>query len=743
MTLRATGSLVGMPIRALLRILAIVALVAACNNTPSAAPPAASGSTGAGTTAPLASGGGPEATDAPVEPSVPSSKARIRRAQADGRLDADTAMLYRIYALFGAPELPAEYRSDVWAEDNAALDLATSRLERLPAAIADAVRPFVVRPTDPTSVFFGSPATASAQLASTRTSSLTAAVTCGANGWASLDGTSHFKVWGRCGAGFDVADLELVAGILDALWTDESTYMGRQPITDAGGPSEGGDDRIDIYLIANCISRGGTCVSHGGLAAAMAAPPFSGSSGSQRTSGFMLINRATLGWPETPATVAHEMFHLLQYAFNQGVMWAGGDEYWFVEASAAWAEYRFVGAPTFDPGRYADYQASDLSLQENVDDNIYRSFVWPLFMEEEAGDGTIAATWAAVQGVATRDRFTDAIDAKLPFKDHFRDFAVRDWNDDEAAGVIGPMLPIDAVGTPRVMPKLGRRGTSATLQANPAGTAPREFNVGIDSLAPWFQYFAVDNAVGQVTLSFGGVQPRAAFDVDLLVYVPGIGWDRRQVVDNRIQLCRNLPADKVTEIVVVLSNHDKDPAAHVSGTWTAASLQEPCPVGMTGDVTARLVDMYVDPEGGQHPITGTLQLHLVVEIGPYGSLYVARGSTYSYELHYAPMFACGSGVVMDSGGLAPRKNQGPYDNADPNAMGTATIGGGGEGPGAELGLDISIPPPAAACQGGWNQTFGFVRNQQGIYIHDYPRTRFDKFNGYREDESHGEIVDGR
>lgn len=739
-----------MKTRALSRVLAVAVLVAACNSQqPSAAP----GSQTAGSPAPGATGAAPGATvrptQAPVDVPPPTSIDLITAAQAAGRIDGDTAMRYRIYAVFGAPELPPEYRSEHPVEDDAILDLASARLATMPADLAAELRPYLVRPTDPASVFFGGPATASARLtsarlASVRSSTKTAAITCGANGWASVDGVSHFKVWGRCGGGYADTDLDFIAGILDALWTDESTYMGRQPRPDAGEADEGGDDRVDFYLVSSCVTRGGACQAAGAnaLAATIAAPDFDGSAGSQKSSGYVLIPRGNMGLPQLPAVIAHELFHLLQNAFNYEGKYAAGSSHWFTEASATWAEYKFVGDPTLTPNRFRHYQSTSYPLQDKAESNSYYSFVWPLFMEQEVGDGTVANTWAGLQGLDTWQEFTDAVDAQLPFKTRFRDFAVRDWNDDALASEIGPMLPLGAVGDPRLLPGGPRTGPDTTLHANSGGTPPEVFSVGIQSLAAWYEHFAVDAAVGQVNLDFSDIQPRSALDIDLLVYVPNLGWDRRQVVGDKIQFCRNVPADKVTQIIVVLSNHEKDPMSNAHGLWTAESLKEPCPVGMMGDVTAELLDVYIDPKGGNHPISGTLHVHLVIEIGPYGSLYVARGSTYSYELHYAPMFACGSGVVMDSGGLAPRAGQGPYDNADPNATGTATVGGGGDGPGAELGLDISIPPPASACQGGWTQTFGFVRNQQEIYIHDYPRTRFDKFNGYREDASHGEIVDG-
>jgi len=697
----------------LARVLAIAVLVAACGDAQPTQAPAASQPSSEG---PATTGPAPSTETAPPV-SVPTALDLIRDALTAGRIDADTAMRYRVYALFGAPELPSEYRSSAWAEDNAALELAQSRLDSMPADEADTLRPFLVRPTDPASVFHAGSPTASVGLASVRTSTVTGAITCGANGWASVDGVSNFKVWGRCGAGFSDADLELVAGLLDTLWTEESTYMGRQPRVDGGTPDEGGDDRIDVYLVASCVTRQGACQTHTGLACARRAPPEAGISGSLMTSGYILMNRAKVGDPDVAAVVAHELFHVLQFAFN-----AEGDTSpenpWFMEASATWAEYRFVGDPTATPGRFAEYQTTNLSLQDLADDNAYRSYVWPLFMEQEAGDGTVANTWAALQGLGTYSEYMDAIDAQLPFRQHFRDFAVRDWNDDDLADVIGPMLPLGAVGSPRVEPALGRTGRSATLLPNPRGTAPIPFNVAIESLAPWFELLQVHRDVGQITLEFGGLQPRASRDVDLLVYVAGVGWDRRQVVDDKIVFCRNLPADNVTEIVVVVSNHDKDPAATVRGTWTAESLKDPCAKESTGDVSLVTVLMQHIPQYDEHSIridnlpdtviTIRMEAHLVI-VHDEGRVLAGFGSTITYDrtvtgTNPEPPIHCQGSVGLWQG-------QEPSALADPNPIGQARIQGDPSSTDSELMVDIEIGSSGSAPAECWAQfgLFPFTR----------------------------------
>lgn len=709
--------------QAIARALAVAVLLASCNSSqPSGAP----GSNPTRTGEPGATGAAPGSSQPAGQPSAPTSVELIRAALDAGRIDAQAAMKYRVYALFGAPGLPAEFRSTNWTEDDAVLDLAKSRLDVLPAELADAIRPFLVRPTDSASVFFASPASAGAGLVAVRTSATTAAVTCGANGWASVDGVSNFKVWGRCGAGFANADLEFVAGLLDTLWTDESVYMGRQPREDAGGADDGGDDRVDFYLVNNCVTRDGACQSHLGLAATTADEPYVGTAGARMASGYVVMNRASLGDPEAPATIAHELFHVLQNAFNWEGKYAGGDSHWFVEASATWSEYKFVGDPTATPARFQEYQETSRPLQDRADENNYKSFVWPLFMEEEGGDGTVAGAWSALQGVPTWEGFTDAIDAQLPFKTRFRDFAVRDWNVDALAAEIGPLLPLGAVGSTRWEPAGPRRGLDETLHAGNRGDPLHVVPVGLKSLAAWFQHLAVDDAIGQVTLDFSAMQPRAALDIDLLVNVPGLGWDRRQVVGDKIQFCRNVPADRVSEIVVVLSNHEKDPTSNVIGEWTAESLRDPCPEDWVGDITLVSVFKAHIPQYGEHSVrlanlpddvtTIKVEVHLVI-VHDGDRVLAGRGSTISYEktvtgTHPEPPVLCAGSVGL-------WHSDAPSALADPTALGQARIQGD---PSAlsdtELMIEFAIGGPNAPpeCWAGFG-LYPFTRVDDHTWTH--------------------------
>jgi hypothetical protein len=385
-----------------------------------------------------------------------------------------------------------------------------------------------------------------------------------------------------------------------------------------------------------------------------------------------------------------------------------------------------VGAPSYDPGRFAEYQGTSHPLQETLEDNQYDSFVWPLFMEQEGGDGTVANAWAAIDGKGNHAAITDAIDSQLPFKAHFRDFAVRDWNDDELANVIGPMLPLGAVGDPRREPDGARRDANAILRPNQRGDPLLVSMTGIRSLAIHYRDLQVDHTVGQVNLDFSGLGPRGSLDIDLLAYTQAGGWQRHQVVDDKIQFCRNVPADAVTEIVVVLSNHDKAPASMVVGEWTAESLKDPCPKQSTADIQGHSVFMQHNPQYDEHSVrianlpdtvtTVDITIHLVI-VYENGEPLAGIGSTFT--IHKTITGTNPEPAVDCQGSVGLWFSQAPSPLADPDALGDAHIQGD---PSAlsdtELEIDFQTNNQRAPSEClGLGGTFRFKRVDDHTWTH--------------------------
>ena len=578
-------------------IAVLVALVgAACGPGPSPTP-IAEATTGVppASTQPVASPAASVADSPPPVPSsipapdetapsievlaAPTSADKILADVEAGTLDEVTALLYRIYAIFGDPRLPAEYASSNWSEDAGAIALALDQLDTLPTEIAAEIRPFLVRPTDPESVFYGSGATASAggrvTLASTRTA---ASVVCN-TGWGYLDGAAPFRVWGSCGTDIE-NEIITVATLMERLWAEETAFMGRDPIKDLGGPDRGGSDRIDIYLVSTCVTRGGRCTAPGRFGITPPSVDFEGVAASRATSAFMVINRALVARGEVELTLAHEFFHVLQLAYNKQGSLEGAGYHWFYEASATWAQWYFVPASgaqeTGTHERYLGFQVSPYSVQSTKSTNEYFSFTWPLFMEQESGARSIAKAWQSIRGRVGQRAFSEAINAQLSFDSQFREFAVRNYNQELAGNPIKKLFPGGAVDPDRDPPLDPRSSDSRTLAANPPGTPPLKIFEVLPPLYAAYRPFKVNDDVGQITVDFSGLKPGVILDVDVLLKIKGQNWKRQELPDGKTRFCTAVDDEDVEEFIIILSDHDWGPGAQVIGNWTVESLLEPC-----------------------------------------------------------------------------------------------------------------------------------------------------------------------
>lgn len=594
--------------------LAVVLTLVACTPPASVSPTPASSSGPTSTTAAVPSD--ESSTPAPASSSAPSpvlstpnpansatptaeqpgvlSADLIKAAVADGSLDEATGLLYRVYAIFGDPRLPDVYWSGRAHEDVVAQMRAVRELDSLPSAIAAELRPYLARPTDLISPFFDVMAEPAAESAVSTAAHLTtgrramtgavaaAAVSCDPHtrwGWAV--GTNWLKVWGRCGDAVSDGQIQSTVAVADGLWTDIKAYMGRAPNEDAGTADQGGDTRLDIYLVTNCLRRDNenNCLGgdHGG---AWSSQEFIERGGVAASSAYILVNRSRLADPhKLKDTLAHELFHAFQYSFNHDGFMDGSEALWFLDASATWAEWRFAGAATEVAPIFSAFQGSYVSLQSDAAGNGYLSFGWPLFMEQKAGAGTVARAWSAIVGKSDNAQIMDALNGVFAFDANFRIFAMRVWNRELGIGdPVDPLLPADPVSIGgRIPPRSTRTAAEIDLQPTQPGTAPRRITEDIPTLFGHYQPFKVDEDVGRVILDFGGLSPADILDVDALVKVRGkSNWERRELPDGKTTWCTDNPDDDIEEFVVVLSNHARHTRPNVTGSWTVESPAEPC-----------------------------------------------------------------------------------------------------------------------------------------------------------------------
>jgi hypothetical protein len=186
-------------------------------------------------------------------------------------------------------------------------------------------------------------------------------------------------------------DMETIArGLLDIIadksWEELAALGLKHPLADHIDPrtgqlieKNGGDPRLDIYLITQNFTERGLTVSYTGRM--------------EETPGFILLGlQRGFGGPDlltTAGILIHEMMHAFQYAYL-----LHSDDYeeyvWFMEASANWAIDHIA------PGLQLEHQVGvsrfletpHLSLHD-TEGRRHHSYLWPLFLAREHYPGLI------------------------------------------------------------------------------------------------------------------------------------------------------------------------------------------------------------------------------------------------------------------------------------------------------------------------------------------------------------------
>lgn len=553
-------------------------------------------------------------TCAPVPAPPPTSQDLLAAAVARGDIDYPTSLLYRAWALFADSRLPAAYDGEAWQghDDGLFVEIAGA-WSLLPTQIQDALTPFVTRPTEPGSYWHpGAPGLA-ARAAEPN------AVECPYQPGASLPDwryteTDHFVVW-SCGGGdpdtdVDAARRTYAAGVAEEVYAAMVPEAGA-PKGDSfpGGPSP--TSRIDVYLVSPrlCKSRGGSCAplpleDDGSpvLAAVATTPPCGpGPLGALSASSYMVLDRERVGPPPASGpwplryTFAHEFFHVLENAQNleaQGGSCPGGQpqenvQSWLVEASAEWAAWAYFphDGPDDRVQLFRQFQTRgpSVSLRSLAGLHPYEAYLYPFFVQQEGGArAAFAKLWKSGDGARTPAQLDDRLNQVLPFEQHFRDFAVRNFNT-TAAELPGDPLPL-AQRHQQLDPVLPENLRPAVLEPTVTLLAPTQLErpAALAALSAQYERYAVDADTRWVKLDFQTLANSGFVQADVIVNVGGT-WERRKLPGLTFEFCRDDPEDDISAFYLVLSHHDRREALTASGTYDVET-RTVCPSGWTGTI---------------------------------------------------------------------------------------------------------------------------------------------------------------
>jgi hypothetical protein len=352
----------------------------------------------------------------------PSTFARIDAAEAEGRLDANRAWELRMQGAFDRERLPEAYRSETPVPDLDGMVRDYVRVrDRLDPATARELDRYLVRPTEPESFLYYGKGERSSFLPRLGPRRAFAGDENGpSEAFRDVINFGREMVYVDCARGrLRIWAPEALAGkavwLRDThdrydMWGRFEGLLGRAPVSDLTADPNGGDGRIDVYLIPQGeVYSEGICIPE---------VPLIGN----KSSAYIYL-LAALGGKELASTLAHELFHAFQYAFDKN------EDHWWSEATAVWAEHYTDAAWNTEwefiqhAFEVADPESSLLPLMldpEVHELHDYGVYLLPLFLQQEYGEQAIRFVWENCQTQGS----LDAIDRAVGFEDAFKEFAL-------------------------------------------------------------------------------------------------------------------------------------------------------------------------------------------------------------------------------------------------------------------------------------------------------------------------------
>lgn len=512
-----------------------------------------------------------------------STESLIAAGHAAGRISAEEALIYRVYAMFGDERLPAAYDGAPGAPAAVSLRHVSGQLSALSPAAQEILRPFLIPPIYAESWLgrqLGLAATPSARTARARPMQDATPYVCSAEivnalmqaGLLVRRTTAHYNLYAiRTYSDFSIETPLMDAAVLDIETIDGAlrSLLNRQAKSDAAEPCNGGDGAIDIYF-----ADMGSSTDYG------ATTPYAGRC--EDTPAFVLIDKYKLGgiMRTDPArgrrylrtVLAHELTHTIQFGMNRSAACADYD--WIDEATAQWAAHHVFPTDNEEDGfrkvntvgrrtgiYYVDYLKG--GHRESIEKaNGYSTYIYFQFIAHKYGAASIKALFDAWTGHGSIDSLDVALKAVgSNLRDAWPEFGKALWNDvrdnvlTDLRGWDGYDYGMANVVSRDPLVLAGGRVTLDLLRANGGRLAPR-------SLA--YERLVFPNEVSPLMLSNPlGSMPQAQHLK--LIAVKKIGGQWRTPEDWTAEptkyFCRDKVAERVEELLLIVSNSDPDPNA--------------------------------------------------------------------------------------------------------------------------------------------------------------------------------------
>jgi len=504
----------------------------------------------------------------------PSSYDLIEAALANQTVNAEQALLYKVYVDFGDPRLPAALRGDDrnLGEGEGAAE-AAARFPTLTAATQELVGPFLVQP-----FYAGSwwdlrrgGSGLGAQAVSCRPWATGCSLLTG--DWNFVDGI-HVRVWYlKAHAATDaLVAADLIAAADGPIWTALNAVMGRVPKPDAG---EGGSDRYDIVLSDSlpAAKPGNTIPTE----------LFS----CKNTPAFTTISRGVTDPDKRRSLVAHEMFHGVQYGTpSQSCI---ESMRWLMESTASWFEdhvYQFVDREHVYAASYL--KSPNLSIDSDNGDNTslrnYGGYLFFQYLTRFRGTAptVVGQIWAATASANQLKAMETALrGAGADLDESWPEFAAYAWNLEAPYDKFDKqdrMTKTPTVAPPRAV-SLGIPSSFYEVKNKSDLRLPHlsiryyPFEFPDNTASAIVIYNGISRALDLVTVDdygdvfsskplSGGATAKGAH-LTLLVKING-QWKKEELTGvPGAMYCRDTKAERLEELMVIVSNSSVDEPTEV------------------------------------------------------------------------------------------------------------------------------------------------------------------------------------
>ena len=513
-------------------------------------------------------------------PVVKSSEQLIDEDRKSGAISEEQALVYRVFATFGSPSLPARYRSTADPGiDSPISQLVAKRFPTLSPAAQSAIQPYLSPPIYPGS--WGDPAFVasirSAQPArnfplGARTRPANAAAGCNFGtqpgplpGWGHKL-TEHFNVWYRTaippGYTYSTAQAETaatnVAASAEAVWTSLTGLFHTVPLSDANETCNGGDGALDVY-----IDR----LGFGALAQTSAYLP-----GCAARPTWMWIGPDSVQDPVMARDVfAHEFMHMIGFSYTRG---GNCDDYaWLDEAAGNWAiDYVYpadqleqIGPNrSYAPCYYAIDYAVPIEKSAIYGCNGYSDYVFLFYLSHKLGPQTIKSIYEYAELFDPFDSLENATSAAGGLKKVWPDFVTAGFNDWQD-GVADDFYKWDKLDEGHK--KVADSRDSEITPIDMKGLSEKTFDLGLDfsgtiePLAARYVYLKFTDATARYVIfnnkpaEIASLHPH--LHVRALMKING-KWQPEEDWTNDLfkTFCRDAKAERIEELAIMYSNSD-------------------------------------------------------------------------------------------------------------------------------------------------------------------------------------------